>query len=66
MNRQEMHWMQANDLRLSPKVALAQPVESKLFPGLIGQATTLAQDRHYHDAGELLKSARAAGIAALN
>jgi hypothetical protein len=65
---EDMHKLLAayHDLRVSPKVALAPPVESKLVTGLIDQATTLAQDRHYHEAGELSTSVRAAVIVALN
>lgn len=51
-------------LRLSPKATSAP--EPERIPGLIDQAQTLAQERHYREAGELLKSAHAAIITALN
>lgn len=53
-------------LRLSPKAASAPEPESGRVPGLVEQAKTLAHDRHYREAGELLKSAHEAVITSLN
>ncbi len=56
-----------HDLRLSlspPSISpLAEPVR---VSSLMGQAKTLAQDRHYREAVELLESAHAAVISSLN
>lgn len=53
-------------LRLSPKASIAPLVEPARVHGLIDQAQTLAHDHHYREAGELLKSAHAEVITALN
>lgn len=53
-------------LRLSPKAAIAPPAETEHITGLIGQAQTLAHDRHYAEAGKLLNGAHALLITALN
>jgi tetratricopeptide (TPR) repeat protein len=53
-------------LRLSTKTTLASLAEPENVPSLIDQAQTLARDRHYREAGEVLKSAHEEIIASLN